>query len=183
MKPVIKIQGACLRPVTDEDEAACLALLRKPDVRRYLCDDRVLSGPDMRNMFAQSAAQDRDGLGLWMIENRECGCLGLAGLTPVGEPLHNLAAMRGGVEPVIAVDPALWGRGIARQSLAALVHYAELELHLGALVAAVDAPNAASHRLLEACGFRRNGEARGKAYDLLLYKRPISGPRLAQIAP
>ncbi len=52
-----------------------------------------------------------------------------------------------------------------------LIHYARDGLKLTGLVAAADAPNADSHRMLTACGFERFGETSGVLHKLILYRQ------------
>ncbi|MBO9437001.1 GNAT family N-acetyltransferase [Ruegeria sp. R13_0] len=173
-KPTLPFDGGRLRPVTHADADLMLALMTGPEVRRYLCDDTILTPDDVAGFVSASIGQDEDGLGLWVIETETETTAGLLGLMPVSGPLVAVPAMRGGIEPTIALDPRFWGRGLARQALLAVIEYGRTELSLTELVAAVDAPNESSHRLMQTCGFEECGTTSGTAHDLILYKRLLT---------
>ena len=173
MKPCLSLQGGRLRPAVAGDLDGLLRLLRGEAVRRYLCDDVVLPRETVAAMLARSARLDPRGLGLWVIEQGRAGFAGIAGLQPVSAEAGAAPAMAGGVEPIIALDPGHWGRGLAGEALDALILHARASLGLPRLVAAVDRPNARSHRLMRRCGFTAMGRAPGPAHELVLYDLPL----------
>ena len=145
-------------------------LLHDQAVRRYLCDDTVLPRETMAAMLARSDRLDTRGLGLWVIEHKREGFAGIAGLEPVSTEAGATPAMAGEVEPIIALDPKYWQQGLAGQALDALILHARGSLRLSRLVAAVDQPNAHSHRLMRRCGFTATGRTPGPADELVLYE-------------
>jgi len=159
-----------LRPARADDLDVLLKLLHDKDVRRYLCDDTALPRETVAGMLGRSEQLASRGLGLWMIENSSGDVVGVAGLQPVSEEVGTAPTMAGGIEPVIAVNPVSWGRGLAREAMSALIRYARDELGLSQLVAAVDEPNTRSHRLMDHCGFVPIGRTQGPAYELVLYR-------------
>ncbi len=98
---------------------------------------------------------------------------GLVRLQPVSAEAGAAPAMAGGVEPLIALHPKSWGQGLAGKALDALIRYARGSLGLSRLVAAVDQPNARSHRLMKRCGFTTMGRTPGPAHELVLYTLPL----------
>lgn len=175
MKTVLDLPSGHLRPATVDDLEAVLNLLHDPDVRRYLCDDALLPRETVAAMLAESEGLDRSGMGLWIIEDSLGGFVGIAGLQPVSEALAGVPEMVGEVEPIIAVSPAFWQQGLARQTLRALTLYAQSNLHLSQLFAAVDEPNQRSHRLMQTCGFVPIQMTDGPANKLILYRLQLSG--------
>lgn len=173
MKPDIPIPSGRLRPATAEDLDGVVKLLHDEHVRRYLCDDVLLPREAVTAMLVRSDRLNTQGLGLWILERGREGFAGIAGLEPVSAEVGTSAGMAGGVEPIIALRPDCWGQGLASAGLAAVVRYARDTLGLLRLVAAVDQPNARSHRLLERCGFAVIGTAPGPAHDLILYELPF----------
>ena len=159
-----------LCPATDADLDALWRLLTDPQVRRYLCDDRVLSRAEVQAMLAESIAQWPAGMGLWMLRGQEdlVGCISLHAVSP-GVVAH-APDLAGEIEPTIALAPDYWSRGYAAEALAAAVAYAFDALGLGHLVAVVDEPNARSHRLMMRVGFiPTGGTATGPRYPLRTY--------------
>ncbi len=179
MLPVLRFHRGWLRPVSRADAGFLRGLLNLPEVRRYLCDDKVLTEIEVAAWLSENEKFEAHGLGLWVIETETLGAVGLAGLTPVAGPHQSDAEMADRIEPTIALEPRAWGQGLARATLTALIQYARDDLKLTGLAAAVDAPNADSHRMLMACGFERFGETSGVLHQLILYRqrfvRPTNG--------
>ena len=174
MKPGLPIRHGRLRPATARDLDSLVALLHDEQVRRYLCDDTVLPRAAIADMLKRSAQLDPRGLGLWAIETGEVAFAGIAGLEPVSPEVAAAPQMAGGIEPVVALDPAHWGTGLAHAALDALITHAGGPLALSGLVAAVDRPNDRSHRLMQRCGFAETGRMPGPANDLILYTRALA---------
>jgi ribosomal-protein-alanine N-acetyltransferase len=154
-----------LRPVTEDDVDALWALWTDPDVRRFLWDDAVIPRERAVATVAQARALAPRGLGLWVMARRTGAApVGCAGLLPVGAAATSVPALAEAVEPVVALAPACWGEGLAIEALTAVVTHAFDTLGLSALVAVVDLPNAASHRLVARVGFVDEGEGQGPRY-------------------
>ncbi len=170
MKTRLSIPRGQLRPATADNLDDLVKLLHDEGVRRYLCDGIVLPRETIAEMLARSDQLDPHGLGLWVIETMHEGFAGIAGLQPVSAEAGAAPAMVGGVEPLIALSPKYWGRGVAGQALNALILYARGTLELPRLVAAVDHPNAPSHRLMRRLGFTAMDKVNGRANELVLYK-------------
>ncbi len=173
MKPCLSMPRGRLRPAMADTLDGLVRLLHDEAVRRYLCDDNVLPRETVAAMLARSEQLESHGLGLWVIEHmRECFA-GIAGLQPVSAEAGAAPAMAGGVEPIIALNPRYWGHGLAGETLNALIRYARGSLGLSRLVAAVDQPNARSHRLIQRCGFTATDRTPGPANELVLYTLPL----------
>lgn len=172
VKQPIRLGRIALRPSRLGDVEAVRQILHDPEVRRFLCDDRVLSEEAILALLAESDALDDQALGLWVIDHDDTPGVGLVGLQPVSPTLAGLADMAGGVEPLVALLPTHWGQGIAGAALRALLDRARAEARVERAVAAVDRPNAASHRLMRRMGFQETGTAPGPLYELVLYRLP-----------
>ena len=177
MKPTLSVEGGRLRPATPRDLDAVLHLFHDKMVRRYLCDDKLLPRESVALMLERSTDLDWRGLGSWVIDDATGALAGLVALQPVSEEADVLPAMRGGIEPMIALRPEMWGRGLASRALRAVVDHAAGALRMNELVAAVDVPNHASHRLIKACGFIEVGRAPGPAHELVLYRLTLETPK------
>jgi len=161
MLPVLTTPRLVLRPAAAADIDAVWHLLVLPDVRRYLCDDRVLPRDTVAGFIA-----DRPGLGMgiWIAE-RGGAFAGLAGLKPVADELAALVPLlRGEVEPTVALLPEMWGQGLAGEALAAVLDHGFGALGLARIAAACDVPNLASARMLARAGFQPTGEFQGVFY-------------------
>ncbi|MEM9470698.1 MAG: GNAT family N-acetyltransferase [Pseudomonadota bacterium] len=176
MKPNITLPMGRLRPAVPSDLDGLVLLLHNAEVRRYLCDDEVLPREQVAEILQRGLDLDSQHLGLWIIENAALEFCGVVGLQPVSEDLADVPEMTGGVEPVIAVHPRFSGTGLATMALAAAIDHARASVKLPGLVAAVDRPNASSHRLLLRCGFEVTGSAEGPANELVLYALHLREP-------
>jgi ribosomal-protein-alanine N-acetyltransferase len=161
--PILETPRLLLRPAQADDLDAIWQLLVEPEVRRYLCDDVVLARGQVSGLLAKALVQASAGLGLWTLRAAG-GFVGCVGLRPVSDAAMAAdPAVVGEVEPLVALEPQRWGRGYASEALAALLAYGFDALRLPRVVALVDLPNTASHRLLLRLGFRP--------------QRPVPGPR------
>ncbi len=173
MKPCLSMRRGRLRPAMADHLDGLVGLLHDEEVRRYLCDGIALPRETVAAMLAHSEQLESRGLGLWVIEDVRAGFAGIAGLQPVSAEAGGAPAMAGGVEPIIALSPAYWGQGLGGEALNAQIVYARGSLGLSRLVAAVDGPNARSHRLMQRHGFTVMGGTPGPANQLVLYELPL----------
>jgi ribosomal-protein-alanine N-acetyltransferase len=170
--PTLTTPRLVLRAATDIDLDALWHLLTDPEVRRYLCDNKVLSRAEVQEMLAMSSAQWPAGMGFWILRDRGEKLLGCVGLHPVTAGIVAHAPdLAGEVEPTIALAPDHWGQGYAAEALAAVIAHAFATLGLEHLVAVVDEPNTRSHRLMMRVGFAPTGTTTtGPCYPLGTYR-------------
>lgn len=171
----LNLHAAHLRlvPVAVADEDRLCHLLWHPDVRRYLCDDVVLSREAVRQSIAESL-DPSSGSAYWRITTNEEPFAGMVGLRPPSTASLALRAIGWrSRELVIALDPRFWGRGLAQEAVAAMTDYSAGDGVTFALVASVDGPNARSHKLMQRCGFQVLGCVAGPAHPLTVYERPV----------
>ncbi|MDX2191824.1 MAG: GNAT family N-acetyltransferase [Gemmatimonadales bacterium] len=176
-RPDLLTPRLVLRPLREAaaDVDRLHALLLRAEVRRYLCDDRVLARDEVAALLADAAAAAPQGLGLWWLSAAaDPACAGCAGLLPVTTAAAHEPRLAGLVEPLVALAPEAWGRGYAAEALGALVAHAFGALGLVRLAGVTDAPNAASARMLERCGFQPLSEVEGPLHRLrtFLLERP-----------
>jgi ribosomal-protein-alanine N-acetyltransferase len=172
MLPSLATPRLALCPATEADLDALWRLLTDPQVRRYLCDDRMLARAEVQAMLAEDIELGTAGLGLWLLRDREEQFVGCVGLHPVSSEIASHAPhLAGEIDPTIALAPDHWGRGLAAEGLTAVVAYAFKTLGLEHLVAVVDEPNERSHRLMLRVGFTPTGTtATGPCYPLRTWR-------------
>ena len=157
-----------LRPLSAADLAAMHAISTDPVVRRFLWDDRVVPEEECAELLAESRCRfDESGAGLFGVALRQdpAQLIGYAGLWAMGDPPE--------LELLYALLPAHAGRGLATEAARAVMAYGAQRLGLTEFRACVDAPNAASIRVLERLGFVR--EQPGGGGDLLRFHRMAAG--------
>jgi RimJ/RimL family protein N-acetyltransferase len=132
------------------DLGALHDLWTRPEVRRFLFDDRAISREEAADFVARSDEMFRkEGYGIWIFVekgNRRPG--GFAGLFRAGEAEASL---------LFGTHPDLRGRGYASEAASAVLSYAFGTLGLRKVRADVDEPNLASIRVLEKLGMARTG--------------------------
>jgi RimJ/RimL family protein N-acetyltransferase len=171
MLPILTTPRLTLHCASHADRDALWRLLTDPQVRRYLCDDRVLTRADVSEMLSVSIAQGQAGMGFWMMHVEQDANLGCVGLHPVTPGiLAHAPDLAGEIEPTIALAPDRWGRGYATEALAAVIAYGFGTLGLDRLVAVVDEPNHASQRLMGRVGFTPSATTTGPCYPLRTYR-------------
>jgi len=171
MLPVLTTRHLTLQGVGPADLDPLWQLLTDPQVRRYLCDNQILSRAEVQAMLARSMEQAAEGMGFWMLRDHAATLAGCIGVHPVSADIVSHAPyLDGEIEPTIALAPDCWGRGYATEALAAVVAYAFETLGLQRLVAVVDEPNHASQRLMGRVGFTPTGSTSGPCYPLRTYR-------------
>jgi ribosomal-protein-alanine N-acetyltransferase len=153
-----------LRPLRASDAADVLALLGDPGVFRFMMDGAPPSAAFVRDLIASSALGfDEVGLGAFRANLRGSGDLvGLVGFRP---------AEIGGFELLCALIPRFWGQGLAEEACRASIAFAFERTDLENVLAAADAPNASSLRLIARLGFERVCETPGAFGSILWFAR------------
>lgn len=161
-----------LLPATLAEDRAYQALCSRPEVRRFLFDDRDVPLALAQDVLSAGESLHTRGLGLWSLRRRDDdGFIGFVGLLPVTAAAQFAPELAGQVEILVALAPGAWGHGYAVEALTAAVDYAFATLGLSSLCSAVDVPNVASHRALERAGFRLERECDGQHHRLRIYRR------------
>jgi len=150
--PLMTTERLVLAPFTADDAPFIVALLTDPDWLRYI-GDRGVQTPDEARGYLEAgplASYAAHGFGLYRVTRRDTGVpIGMCGLLR-RDTLPD-------VDLGFAFLPAYRGQGFAREAAAATLAYAHGTLGLARILAIVSPENAASIRVLEALGMRREG--------------------------
>jgi ribosomal-protein-alanine N-acetyltransferase len=160
------------REMAEADVAAAHRHWNDPLVRRFLWDDEQVALATVRAVLERSSADfARAGYGMWVLTDGAPGIAGVCGLRGAG----------GGddVELVYSIDPARWGRGLATEAGRAVLRHAFERLGVERVLGAVDAPNLASHRVLEKLGMTEIGASGGNGLRYLARTRTGDSSTLA----
>ncbi|MEM8882485.1 MAG: GNAT family N-acetyltransferase [Planctomycetota bacterium] len=143
------------------DEKTFHRLATDEHIRRYLLDGEIVDVAWCRAEIERSEQLHEQGVGLWLVELRgePVGFIGYRVFEDLGPEPQLLYAF---LERVT-------GRGLATQAARWLVDVARRQ-RWTRIVSAVDAPNAASIRVLEKVGFRRTGSLPGAFGETYLYE-------------
>jgi RimJ/RimL family protein N-acetyltransferase len=168
-QPILPTARGRLVPATLADLDALWKVWRDPAVRRYLFDDQEVGRARAEEVLDACLAEGPHGRGLWTMHvEDERTLIGCAGLMPVSVAEYD-PTLTGLLEPIVALAPAWWGKGIAVEALEVLVAYAFGALALDRLAGATDVPNEASHRMLTRAGFVPQRECDGPHYRIRTY--------------
>ncbi|MBP7704402.1 MAG: GNAT family N-acetyltransferase [Caulobacter sp.] len=141
---IIETERLRLRPARPEDAEALHGVFADPIAMAYWSTTPHESLEQTREWVAAMIAGDGSGSGLDLVVEYEGRAIGKAGFwkpPEIGYILH----------------PDHWGRGLAREALAAVIRAGFADLGLERVIADVDPRNSASLRLLERLGFSRTG--------------------------
>lgn len=147
---VIETPRLILRRLTPEDAPFILELVNDADWLRHIGDKNVHSLDDARAYLANGpiAMYERLGFGLFAVERRDDDAIiGMCGLIK-RDTLED-------VDIGFAFLPAYRGAGYAQEAAQATLAWGRDALGLPRIVAIVSPKNAASAKLLERCGLRR----------------------------
>lgn len=165
MTEVIETERLVLIPFAAEDCDELLALFRDSAVRRYLCDDKIMSRDWMQQEITDSQARFAQGeLGLWSLRLRQASnnghapIIGIAGFLPI----------RGVLQLMYALLPAYWRKGYATEAAKAVIAAAKRHGRRD-IVAATDIPNVDSQRVLQRLGFAETARNNG----LVAFEKPL----------
>lgn len=153
-----------LRPYDVKDVAGLHRLWTEPGVRRYLWDDVVIPVERALQVVESSRGHwETAGYGQWTV--RLAGTseiVGFCGFRP--------ADWQHAPELLYGLATRYWGCGYAYEAAMAVLEFGFTTLGFSSVVAATDAPNAASVRLMERIGmtFERRGSLNG--LDTLFYE-------------
>jgi ribosomal-protein-alanine N-acetyltransferase len=157
----IETERFSIRPLSADDAPAAHAIWSDPEVMRFIPSDPSATLEETRVRLARHLARSP---GLWAVVEREtgeaialCGLIAVEGVGPDIEVAYHVARRH-------------WNRGVATEAAGACVE-AGLAAGLTRVIAYVVPENAASVRVLEKIGMRRDGMAHVYGLDLARYVR------------
>src|SRR4028118_495727 len=152
-----------LRPFTPNDVDDFHHLLIDPNVRKYLCDDKVIPREQAASFIEGSLASfETNGFGLWAVLPREDDTLiGFCGFWFFYDPPE--------LQLLYGIAPDRWGKGLAAEIARAMIRYGFEEHSFDRIIASADAPNLASLRVMEKAGMTFEKRVSINGLDLVYY--------------
>lgn len=168
--PVLESERLHLRPIREDDLPDLYAVFADPDVMRYWSTPPMRDMDEARAYLAGISRNFAERTGFkWAITRRDNDRLiGTTSLFRLDGPHHT-------GEIGYALGSAHWGNGYAAEAVRRTCQFGFEQLGLRRIEADIDPRNLASVRLVEALGFRREGELRaryhvgGEIQDSLIY--------------
>ena len=155
-KPTLETARLILRPMTIEDAPDLKEWLGRDEVYTYWGRKATIGEKEPERLFIDPRpwVKRKPDLGFdWGIASRETGRV--IGTLTIFEVENNRMAGVG-----YRLSPDWWGKGIATEALMEAVRFLFAETELDRLWATADVRNTASWRVLEKCGFLREGTVR-----------------------
>jgi ribosomal-protein-alanine N-acetyltransferase len=150
-KPVVATERLLLRPLVPEDVPALREWTADRSLYAYWGKSAGRADKDPSLLFAKAERPAKSFH--WGIQHRESGKI-------IGEVWIYLIENDRMAKAALRVAPKAQGRGYASEALAAAVRFCFEKTELRRIWTDVDVRNAASCRVLEKCGFTREGMVR-----------------------
>lgn len=149
---IFKTQNLVLKPILESGISTLHTIFIDPYVRKYLCDDRVFSLQQVKEMLEQSIKHfEEERFGLWSIEiNSESEVIGFVGLWYFFEEEQP--------QLLYALLPKATKKGYATEAATKIIEYCFDELGYEYLVASCDRPNIESQKVAQRLGMRKMEE-------------------------
>lgn len=160
--PAVETERLILRQFVSDDYENLFALLSDPEVTRYMSPGRPVTSEEMNLIFPSIRRHwERHGFGRWAVVRKDTlefvGYGGLRLLVDTPEVVYHLARR-------------YWGLGLATEMAKASLAYGFGEHNFDSVVAVAMPENAASFRVMEKAGMRREGEQEYFGFNLMQYR-------------
>ncbi len=148
MKPTLETERLILRPQVESDTLELVVMGMDPQVMQYI-GYGAMSLRESEELALETLEMEGP-FGRWIVVEKDTGLvLGWVVLTHLDDS--------GDIEVGYGFKAIAWGRGFATEAARRLLRYGFEDLGLGEIVAVSRPENAASHRVLEKAGLRRQG--------------------------
>jgi RimJ/RimL family protein N-acetyltransferase len=172
--PTLETARLVLRGHRRDDFDACAAMWGDAEVARFIGGSPSTPQESWFRMLRYAGFWTLLGFGYWAVIDRSTGAfLGEAGFADFqrGVPL-----LDGVPEIGWAFTPSAWGRGIATETVQAVLAWSDVSLDAPEVRCIIDSLNVASMRVARKVGFSAIGSARfGDDDDVTVYGRRRAG--------
>jgi ribosomal-protein-alanine N-acetyltransferase len=174
--PAIEHPLALLRPLREADLVAWRDYLEDPAVFEHTSWNHPTLDTLRLNLRLGTGDAPDASLRLAIASTRDDSLLGTIGF-------HTVSALNRSAELAYDLHPAAWGRGIASAACRCLTDWAHRDASIVRVQATVLGSNPRSMRVLERCGFEREGllrsyrQVRGRAGDFFMFSHVRDGDR------
>jgi [ribosomal protein S5]-alanine N-acetyltransferase len=164
MSLIFETHRLLLKPILESDLNTLHSIFINPYVRKYLCDDKVLSLQQVEEMLIESQKLfDERRFGLWFIETKdEKEIIGFVGLWYFFDEEQPQLAY--------ALLPEATKKGYATEAATRILEYCFNELGYQYLLTSCDKPNLESRKLAERIGMREVEERIVNGNPLLFFR-------------
>lgn len=148
--PTLKTDRLVLRGWTPEDHGPFAAICADPEVMRFIGNGQTRAPADVaRSIERFQTAWDKDGFGLFAVEERSSGAL--VGFTGLSRP-NFLPEVLPAVEIGWRFSKEHWGRGYASEAAKSALAFGTNDCGLADIVSIYQLGNGASRRIMQKLG-------------------------------
>jgi ribosomal-protein-alanine N-acetyltransferase len=153
-----------LRPYAMEDLDALHRIFIDPQVRKYLCDDKIVPREwVVTEIENNTRCFEQHGFGQWSLFLRDTSKLiGFCGFRFFYDNPPELQLIYG-------LSPQYWGKGLATEAAETMIQYGFTEHKFEQIISATDLDNIASARVMERLGMKFVQCVNKDGLDLLYY--------------
>ena len=153
-----------LRPYAIEDLDALHRIFIDPQVRKYLCDDKIMPREWVATEIENNAkCFEQHGFGQWSVFLKDTSeLIGFCGFRFFYDNPPELQLLYG-------LSPQYWGKGLATEAAAAMIQYGFAEHKFQQIITATDVENVASVRVMERVDMRFVRRINKEGLDVLYY--------------
>jgi len=166
MLPLIEIHTSRLklRPYAGEDLDALHRIFIDPQVRKYLCDDKIMPREWVAiEIENNTKCFEQHGFGQWSVFLKEKSeLIGFCGFRFFYDNPPELQLLYG-------FSPHCWGKGLATEAAKAMIQYGFTEHKFQQIITATNVDNIASVRVIERVGMRFVQRINKAGLDVLYY--------------
>jgi [ribosomal protein S5]-alanine N-acetyltransferase len=164
MSLVLETQRLWLKPIVESQLSTLHQILTDPYVRKYLCDDKILSLQQVKEMLLENEKLfDQNKFGLWLIETKDrqetIGLVGLWYFFAEAQP-----------QLLYALLPESTKQGYATEAASKILDYCFDQLGYQYLLASCDRPNLESCKLAKRIGMGQIEEKLVNGNPLVFFK-------------
>ena len=179
--PTLRTTRLVLRPVAGCDVAALHGFWIKPEVRRYLWENRILSPDNVAEIVRDSQAFFRaSGSGFFAIESVAepgrligfCGHRAFDGDVPVGVTGEGDASDEDSavVELLYGIQPEFWGEGLVTEAATEVLRHGFEDCGFARVIGLTDTPNQRSVNTMQRLGMVFMARREWHGLDTVFYE-------------
>jgi ribosomal-protein-alanine N-acetyltransferase len=146
-----------LRGLTEDDIPFLLDHFGKDEINEYVSDENVTSLDEAKELYQKYIAPRPALFRLGLMMKTTGNLIGTVGFYGIDRVSKRAVA---GAD----LKREYWGIGLMREALRALIRFGFMEMGLNRIEASTDPQNVRSLRLIERCGFRKEGVLRQRFY-------------------
>lgn len=163
---IAETERLLIREFVLDDAQQLAAILGDPEVMAYSVNGPLDLQATTRFISACTESYSQNGFGQWALVDRESqALLGFCGLSRVSIEAEDA------VEIGYRLSQSSWGKGLAAEAAAAVLHYGKAKKKLDSVVAIIAPAHSASIRVAEKVGFSEFELAQYSGWAVRVYRQ------------